>query len=391
MSQPPLNGEQSLARRLRFTAVRGIWTSILNHSSRTTKHCATLFQRLAILPFKRNTNNRTRTTQYVAYNPKPPNHRTPIPLPKTRPRKLSICATDDVAKEAGFFAKPTGNNKSTSPQSECMFLSKLPAEIRVKIYEYVLGNQVFHIIPSLVPSLTPPRAPTLLSNPLNLPQFKPADFNFRLDYEPCRSCSSLDDLRVGLEASLAPGPRIREPHAKCAIWVNWDGELYFDAPMRLREQEGRELDGRFLRWWCRKDRVLSLVRTGRLVYTEAVHVLYTQNTFSFQNAKTLVQFASTILPERLNSIRSLYIRFTFHPPPKRNEDVDFYRKACTILRGMQGLRKLLIVLPGEKLEGTRSNGGGREIQLLKELHDVKVREGGEYRLFVGGRWIVRRP
>jgi hypothetical protein len=185
----------------------------------------------------------------VAYSRSPRDRAPPLQLPKTRKRALSV----------GVVPKPTllrrltpGKEvQITHSQEQSPFIAKLPPELRMIIYRLALGGRVLHIIPSLVPSRTPPppTSDTLLK--LKLP---PA-FVSRLDYEPCK-WSADPPSNTTLYGQHA--------HSACAIWINRQGELYFYAPQSVVMSEG-DLETRFLRWWSRKNRVLSLVKTCRLM------------------------------------------------------------------------------------------------------------------------------
>ena len=76
----------------------------------------------------------------------------PIPLPETRKRALSIGAVPRLTLRDRIT--PGTEVQVTYTQKQCIFLTRLPPEIRLIIYEYVLGGRVLHIIPSLIPSRT---------------------------------------------------------------------------------------------------------------------------------------------------------------------------------------------------------------------------------------------
>ena len=54
----------------------------------------------------------------------------------------------------------------------------------------------------------------------------------------------------------------------------------------------------------------ALLQTCRQIYQEAIDVLYATNTFVFLDFPTFETFAKTILPARLNAIRSLQFRYS---------------------------------------------------------------------------------
>ncbi|KAK2758284.1 hypothetical protein FQN54_004130 [Arachnomyces sp. PD_36] len=56
--------------------------------------------------------------------------------------------------------------------------------------------------------------------------------------------------------------------------------------------------------------LLSLLKSCRKVYSEAIDILYTQNTFDFNHVDTILNLSTTILPYRLHSIRHLNLHWT---------------------------------------------------------------------------------
>lgn len=65
------------------------------------------------------------------------------------------------------------------------------------------------------------------------------------------------------------------------------------------------------RRWGHELGVLSLLRSCRLIYTEAVPLLYSTPTFSFSHTGPLTFLASTatILPHRRNAIRNINLSY----------------------------------------------------------------------------------
>lgn len=127
-------------------------------------------------------------------------------------------------------------------------LAQLPSEVRLQIYEYVLGGRRINI--------------------LHCPRER------RLEHR-CQHCS-----RVSQVDYLLSG----EPQRIGGYWAG--------PPCQLG----------------------ALLRTCRLVYTEAVEVLYTRNSFGvdgFENLATFVCFSQTIRPERLVSISTLTVSIQY--------------------------------------------------------------------------------
>ncbi|KAF2791340.1 hypothetical protein K505DRAFT_67399 [Melanomma pulvis-pyrius CBS 109.77] len=294
-----------------------------------------------------------------------PNFGPPLPLPAKRKRRLSITAdggpevrTRVSTLVPNFMRKSRGQH--TSPQSQCAFL-KLPPEIRNQIYRLALGDQLLHIIPSLVPSSTlPPRF-----------SWKPQPFRLRLDYAPCKYSQN-----PGAGGSVTP-----DPHSLCAIWINGEGELHSEA----QNQDRSVFGARYRRWWIRRKGVLALVKTCRIIYSEAIPLLYSTNTFSFQSPKTFLQFPPTLLSTRILLLQNLHLHFTikgniflhnsqlwYHR--QQRVDEESWSRACVLLKTLHKLRNLTIELE-DKRTGELAQAGMR---LLEGLIGVEVEDGGRF-------------
>ncbi|OCK75444.1 hypothetical protein K432DRAFT_446699 [Lepidopterella palustris CBS 459.81] len=313
----------------------------------------------------------TRRRQYPTLAVKYPGNRiAPTPLLKTtrRRRSLSLLRSDDSFIRKRLFSL-LPSKKRTSNQAESLLFTKLPVEIRLLIWEYVIGRQTLHIVPSLIPSLTRPS------------RYKIRDrgIYYRLDHEVCR-CESEDVLRFPYNTL--------EYHSPCVSWVTREGLLYFHHPnaLSLEDERGcKNAEARYLRWWRRKNRVLGLLKTCRMIYIEAAPILYAANTFDFRNLETLVQFESTLLPHRFNMIRNLTIQWVFrrgigqlNPLPgagplfeSEQEMIEQWEMVCACLTRMTGLRNLVVLLQGPLVD---SKAGW----LLEPLREVVV----------NGRFIV---
>ncbi len=68
------------------------------------------------------------------------------PFPAKRKRRLSDARTP--TQSTGSIAKTNGPpaNTNTADKPPCSFLTKLPLEIRLQIYEYVLGGNLLHLV-----------------------------------------------------------------------------------------------------------------------------------------------------------------------------------------------------------------------------------------------------
>lgn len=97
-----------------------------------------------------------------------------------------------------------------------------------------------------------------------------------------------------------------------------------------------------------------LILTWLPRYSETINLIYQRNVFSFDHADSIISLSKTILPNRLDQIRS--IRFTYHFPYNPygyvgDLYVDWrgYCSACEILATMSHLEELVIHLHPENL------------------------------------------
>ncbi|PGH15023.1 hypothetical protein AJ79_02705 [Helicocarpus griseus UAMH5409] len=61
--------------------------------------------------------------------------------------------------------------------------------------------------------------------------------------------------------------------------------------------------------YMRGGELLSLLKSCRRIYSEAMDLLYSSNTFHFCHPKDLLALSSAILPQRMNSITSIHLHF----------------------------------------------------------------------------------
>ena len=99
---------------------------------------------------------------------------------------------------------------------------------------------------------------------------------------------------------------------------------------------------------------LPLLLTCRQIYTESIDLLYSSHVFSFADTGMLNVIASTILPQRLKSIRKLHLeRALPHQEPFgvpisdydsecSREEAKILRDFCQLVNRMEGLQELRI-------------------------------------------------
>jgi len=122
---------------------------------------------------------------------------------------------------------------------------------------------------------------------------------------------------------------------------------------------------------------MPLLRSCRRIYTEAISLVYSSNTFLLSHPRSLLSFSATTLTNRFTSISSLCIHYSpglqhglsFGPT---SHDLLLWRRASHLLSSMKGLKHLTIVLSDRSLYGNPGLWDNLE-ELLGELK--RVRQG----------------
>ena len=181
----------------------------------------------------------------------------PKPLPRRqRRRKVKLATTVEHVSNAGLFAR-------------------LPYELRLQIYEYVLGGRQINIVQC-------PRKRRLAH-------------------------------RCQLHDPTNPKENERNAENQCSE------EHWTDPPCNLA----------------------LLLRTCRLIYTEAAEVLYTKNSFGvygLQDLASFVCFSRTSRPERLASIKTLTVMVENWQRVAAQEK-DIHRELYAIHSTLQGISR----------------------------------------------------
>ncbi|KAJ5247830.1 hypothetical protein N7468_002813 [Penicillium chermesinum] len=93
--------------------------------------------------------------------------------------------------------------------------------------------------------------------------------------------------------------------------------------------------------------LVPLLRTCRMIYSEAVNIMYQRHVFIFDNVDRILDFASAIIPRRLAQIRAVHFTYVFPFNPKGylgdlEADWRRYCSACNALADMASLEELII-------------------------------------------------
>ena len=133
-------------------------------------------------------------------------------------------------------------------------------------------------------------------------------------------------------------------------------------------------------------KLLGLLRTCRLVYSETVNVLYEGSVFAFNRLETVSQLPRVWPPQLFHAVREIHLAWTFkwRPVPGEAKTEEWapqfepaWHAAADILAAAQGLRTLLIRIDGwenSKLDALQS------ARLLQPL--MKVQQAGRFEVCV---------
>ncbi|CAG8216316.1 unnamed protein product [Penicillium salamii] len=189
--------------------------------------------------------------------------------------------------------------QQTFDQNQSPLFNRLPAEVRLLIWEHYLSNQRLHMILS------------------NQHTWKQSDSKIiglscsdSRDYCPC--------------THHCWGQRARRPAGGCV-------EVIKHVDSRWHEEHEWNFDT------GRVDFV-PLLQTCRAIYSESIDMMYQNNTFLFNNTSTIVDLSHTLLPQRMDLIRNVQLSFSDPGGPT-------WEACCQVLATrMPNLRNLIIHL-----------------------------------------------
>ncbi|KAJ5891391.1 uncharacterized protein N7473_007619 [Penicillium subrubescens] len=186
---------------------------------------------------------------------------------------------------------PRHSSSPHTPQSQpkCAILTRLSPELRLIIWEMVLGGHRLHIIQRS---------------------------GQRLGHIICPLCP---EGGARIRSRSSPGPRSRLDFSNKITIARGVGDRDRDTfceicqgagiaqPVKEGDSWGFGVAGR------NRNGLLGLVLTCRQMYgsTESLHLLYTKNTFEFSNPWSLPYLQPTIPPEYWSCIRAVELRWSF--------------------------------------------------------------------------------
>ena len=224
----------------------------------------------------------------------------PRPLPGERWRALTLPLLAQPKNSIlDWMRFRTSIKQQTYDQPQSTLITGLPAEVRQIIWVKVLGERLLHIV----------RAPKRL---LAIECVEDSVPNLETLYHGCWGSTTHD-------------------------WINVKGPGFYTNPHR----EG----------WGTPANLLPLLRTCRVTYSESISLLYERNIFDINHFDTFTYLKRSILPHRLNQIRTLNISWEFvndysydSPAPY---DLRTWSEACDVLASFKGLQELTVHLLGK--------------------------------------------
>lgn len=254
----------------------------------------------------------------------------PRQLPRVRPRALSNPRSGEPIHPWNPFSKSI---QQTFDQTQSR-LFQLPAEIRLQIWFEFLGNRLLHI----------PRGSKKL---LAVECVEEWDPELDTGWHWCWG-STHDPMTLRKTPGFYRGPK--SPHSS--------------KPANL----------------------LPLLQTCRMIYREAIPVLYQSNIFDINHVDTPIYLQQSLPRKRLNQIRSLHFTWDFKDHIEWADDAPYdlgtWRDSCNAIASFAGLQKLTMHLTGETDHIPGMSAKDRWAPWLDEL--VRIEPAIEFRVFL--RW-----
>ncbi|EPS30271.1 hypothetical protein PDE_05222 [Penicillium oxalicum 114-2] len=221
------------------------------------------------------------------------------------------------------------------PQPECHLLTRLSLELRLMIWESVLGGHRLHILQRANRQLGHIICPLHLSRagshapppPLTHSASRTKSSSPTRPW-PCKNAPV--DANVPF-CQVCQGAGVTQPVKEAGFFVRSKRALgYADAGL------------------------LALVLTCRQISTESIPLLYASNTFEFSIPWTLPYFQPTIPTSSWASIRTIELRWSFpgHWLPTKDPARAIYvaagqvpwQETCRAVKNLPGLRSFILIL-----------------------------------------------
>ncbi|OQE45879.1 hypothetical protein PENCOP_c001G08012 [Penicillium coprophilum] len=227
--------------------------------------------------------------------------------PNPRPRPLTPPFPDN--KDLKLQASPTSlgwrlslsrryKQQSTFDQAQSPLFKCLPAEVRLLIWEHYLCSRMLHIV-------------------------RPNQRKWRKSHKQIVGILCSEPRNFCPCSHHCWGPLARRPVGNCITPMDHGSYYHENSEWRF---DTRRVD------------FVPLLQTCRRVYSETIDIIFQKSTFLFNHTDTIIDFAHTLLPQRVSMIRTLQLSFPDPGGPSWN-------KCCQVLAlKLPGLKNLIIHL-----------------------------------------------
>ncbi|KAF9887477.1 hypothetical protein FE257_010194 [Aspergillus nanangensis] len=163
------------------------------------------------------------------------------------------------------------------PQSNSPFMQRLPAEIRLMIYEYAFGDEAVHLV-QVKDKIRHVRCKHTVSS---------IDRN--------RRCCPVTPARWRVQDGPKGSPPSTASTGATTTKSHSDSMLYPHTNAALPDNLSNS--------------ALALLRSCRAIYAEAADILYASVNFDVDDLHTFIAFSLTVCPERLRAIKRLTVQW----------------------------------------------------------------------------------
>jgi hypothetical protein len=253
-----------------------------------------------------------------------------------RPRTLTMattCPQDSLWHRLQVLAALTSEQKCDH-QPESGFLSRLPLDVRMIIYDLILGGSTIHV--------------------------SAGNNHSRIYHFICQVPDRITQSQI---------------HGQCH-------QLSVQRPPSNPREQNLQATG-----------LLPLLVTCRQVYSEAIHTLYSSNAFEFTQIHTAFRFLTRMIPQpRLPAIRHFVLKMAIPRHPHLNGRTkrdwnDLFKLFSSEMLGLQSLHLTLGMLESVKqtIRDTADRDGALWVKPMMEMAiDAYSRRGCKVQLVIDG-------
>ncbi|KAJ5506393.1 hypothetical protein N7453_005350 [Penicillium expansum] len=217
------------------------------------------------------------------------------PLPEDKDSKPQVLST---ACRWRLSLSKRPEQQSTFQQTQSPLFECLPTEVRLLIWEHYLCSRMLHII-------------------------RPNQRKWRGSHKKIVGVLCSEPRNICPCSHHCWGLIARRPAGNCITPKNYGSYYHENSEWRI---DPRRTD------------FVPLLQTCRRVYSEAIDMIFQKNTFLFNHTDTIIDFSNTLIPQRMNLIRTLQLGFPDPGGPSWN-------RCCQVLATkLLGLKTLTIHL-----------------------------------------------